>query len=270
MPKNFKQPLNSAFFAMTLLFLAALSSACVTNTTSALANSSTDPTIIQLKPRTFVPNTHGQPLLKLNGDVCQVSIQASNSPYIVVQAAIHHYQRNSLPTISYDQSKDRKTVAINENLPLQTDAIGINDSVAISILVPQRINLFLNTKVGNIDVSNVNGQAVLNTSTGNITVVHAQLNTLSSLATNVGNIFFAGTLMPHGTYNMQARVGRIDLAFQRPPSLQIEAQTMIGNIQSNFPDLVVNGDIAQGKLGKPPYASLSLVTRVGSISVLYS
>ena len=69
---------------------------------------------------------------------------------------------------------------------------------------------------------------------------------------------------------MQARVGRIDLAFQRPPSLQIEAQTMIGNIQSNFPDLVVNGDIAQGKLGKPPYASLSLVTRVGSISVLYS
>lgn len=268
MLKKFKQPFNSAFFAIAVLFLALGSSACITTTTSTLANSSNNPTIIQLKPRTFALNTHGQSLLKLYGDVCQIRVQPGNSSHVVVQVAIHHYQKNLMPTINYNQSNDKSMVTINEKLPPQADINNINDSVAISIMVPQQMNLSLNTLVGNIDVSNVNGQFALATSTGNITVVNAQLDRLSSLNANVGNVFFAGALMPQGSYSMEARVGRIDLAFQRPPSLQIDAQTMIGNIHSDFPELTVNGNIAHGTLGNPPYAHLSLATRVGSISVL--
>ncbi len=269
MLKHFKQrSFNNAFFIIAVLLLALLNSACSTNTTSAQAISNNDPTILQLKPRTFVLNTNGQPLLKLNGDVCQVRVQASNSPRIIVQVAIRHYQKNSMPAISYSQSSDRNMININEKLPPQADTNSINDSIAISIMVPQHIDLFLSTKVGNLDVSNVNGQVALATSTGDITTVNSQLHTLSSLTANVGNVFFAGTLMPEGTYDMETRVGRIDIAFPEPPSLQINAQTMIGEIHSDFPSLAVNGNIAQGTLGKPPYAHLSLVTRIGSISIL--
>jgi hypothetical protein len=268
MSKKIKRTLDCTFFIMTILFVAAVSNACTSNTPAALASSSEDPTTIVLRPRTFAVNTHGQPVLKLTGDVCQIRVQSGTGASMLIQTVVHHYQSNPMPTITYNQSRDRKAVTINEKLPPETASTISNDSVSITITMPSHMDLFLSTRVGAISVANVSGQFALSTATGSINVVHAQLNKLSSLTTNVGSIFFAGTLLPQGIYRIETRVGSISLALQRPSSLNVDAQTTIGSIHSDFSSLAIDGNVAQGTLGTPPYAHLSLATRVGSIAVL--
>ncbi len=267
MSKKMMRALDGLFFSIALLFLATMNSACITNTPTAMATASEDPTTIILRPHTFAVNTHGQPVLKLTGDVCQIRVQTGNSASMFVQAVVHHYQSNPMPTITYNQSRDRKMVTINEKLPPETASTTNNDSVAFTITLPSHTDLFLNTKVGSITVANVRGQFALATATGSITVVHAQLNRLSSLMTNVGSIFFSGALLPQGNYRMETRVGSINLALQKPSSLNVDAETAIGSIHSDFSSLAIDGNTAQGTLGTPPYAHLSLATRVGSIAV---
>lgn len=129
----------------------------------------------------------------------------------------------------------------------------------------------LKTESGSINLKHVNGPMTLITQNGTITTsdVHAKGNSL--VQAESGTINFHGSLDPQGNYLFKNGNGAIGLTLLPGTAFHVQAKTAGGAIASDFPAIKVqnsNGNSeAQGNVGKPPLARLTIQTTSGQINL---
>jgi hypothetical protein len=146
-------------------------------------------------------------------------------------------------------------------------------SVEFTVTVPQNVNLQLQTSSGDISVDNIQGQANLSATSGDITAnndvfspssslqaisgdVNTRLDTFSDSTaistssgdinldhdalqghekfnTTSGDINFVGSVAANGIYQFNTTSGDIDIALLQNPSFTVDAQTTSGNINAD-------------------------------------
>ncbi|MGZ3622452.1 MAG: DUF4097 family beta strand repeat-containing protein [Ktedonobacteraceae bacterium] len=189
----------------------------------------------------------------------QVRIQATRQNRGLGHAkndAIHYIHRTEDNTVIID-SMDRWSIFGRSNIDYE-------------ISVPLMTDLELKTDIGKIDVSNVIGKMKLYNDAGSIYATQVSLHGKSTLKTDVGSIYFSGSIENQGTYKFLSDAGSINVNLPEDASFEVDAKTDVGSIRCNFP---MNGHSKkshtklQGKVGNPPYATLTLKTDVGSITL---
>ena len=174
---------------------------------------------------------------------------------------------NSELQVHYDQRTEENTIVVDS---MHRWSIFGKNSVDYDITVPLIANLELKTDVGKIDVSDVIGQMRLISDAGSIYATHISLQGQSKLKTEVGSINFSGSIDPQGTYKFESDAGSINVTLPEDASFHVDASTDVGSIHNNFPvsgQSRISHSKLKGLVGNPPYASLTLKTDVGSITL---
>ena len=129
----------------------------------------------------------------------------------------------------------------------------------------------LKTESGSINLKHVTGPMTLITQNGTITTtdVRAQGHTL--VQAESGTINFHGSLDPRGNYLFKNGNGATGLTLLPGTAFHVQAKTPGGSIASGFPAVTVrnsNGSSeAQGNVGRPPFAQLTIQTAGGQINL---
>ncbi len=134
--------------------------------------------------------------------------------------------------------------ASGKKVTVQTDTANklytVKDSdvanASVEVVVPTHINLDLLEKNGNITVTGVYGQEVLQTTNGTINVTHATLTDSSSAKTGKGELSFNASLAPDSTTMLTTTEGTIDFILPADAKFHVEATATAGNgrIASDF------------------------------------
>jgi DUF4097 and DUF4098 domain-containing protein YvlB len=146
-------------------------------------------------------------------------------------------------------------------------------NVNFTIKVPASSSVDIETRMGNLSVSNVRGGLVRAhiTSEGDVTLTNISASSVS--AENViGNIFFDGLLRPNGTYRFASTRGEINLRIPANSSFRLVATApssrnislgAFSNSGFNFSD----GRRVVGQVGDGS-ATMSVVNQRGKISFI--
>ncbi len=123
---------------------------------------------------------------------------------------------------------------------------------------------------GDISASNVSGHLQLSTSSGDIRATNASATSDSTFHTDSGDITYHGTLAPSASFGFDTSSGDVSLTLPSSSSFQIRASTDSGSIDSEFSTVsVLSGDgsgaVANGTVGSPPYAQISIQVSSGDI-----
>jgi len=129
----------------------------------------------------------------------------------------------------------------------------------------------MRTASGSINTSHVSGQVSAVTSNGTITTTSTRLRGHSLLQAQNGTINFHGSLDP-GCHALIANTnGAIGVTLPRRSSVQVDARTPFGSINSQFSSVHVvsdpDGRVANGQVGRGPSARLRIRTMHGSIDL---
>lgn len=142
------------------------------------------------------------------------------------------------------------------------------------IRVPFSSSVDIETRVGNLSVSNVQGGLVRAhiSSEGDITLMN--INADSVTAENVmGDIFFDGSIQSNGTYRFTSMIGRINLRIPFNSSFRLVATApstrsiSLGDFSNEGLTFVGDGRRVVGRVGSGS-ASLSITNQRGSISFI--
>jgi len=169
--------------------------------------------------------------------------------------------------IHYMQRAEDNTIVIDS---MNKWSIFGRSNADYEISVPLMTDLELKTDLGKIDVSNVIGRMKLYSDAGSIYATQVSLQGNSTLKTDVGSIYFSGTIENQGTFKFLTDAGSINVNLPEDASFEVDAKTDVGSIRCNFP---IKGHSKkshtklQGKVGNPPYATLTLKTDIGSITL---
>lgn len=129
----------------------------------------------------------------------------------------------------------------------------------------------LKTESGSINLKHVNGPMTLITQNGTITTSDVRAEGRSLVQAESGTINFHGSLDPQGTYLFKNGNGATGLTLLPGTAFHVQAKTTGGSIATDFPAIKVqnnNGSSnAQGKVGKPPFAQLTIQTTSGQINL---
>jgi len=212
------------------------------------------------RPTIIVHNGIGTIRVLSSAQSNQVRIRANKQNKGWVSAS------NDLP-IRYDQRIEDNTIIVDS---LHRWSFFGKKSIDYDLTVPLTANLELKTGVGKIDISNVIGQMKLASDAGSIHATQISLQGQSELKSDIGSLNFSGSIDSHGTYKFLSDAGSIKVTLPEDASFHVDASTDVGSIRCNFP---INGHSKkshtrlQGKVGNPPYATLTLKTDVGSITL---
>lgn len=212
------------------------------------------------RPTIIVNNGIGTIRVLSSAQSNQVRIRANKQNKGLVNAS------NDLP-IRYEQRTEDNTIIVDS---LHRWSFFGKKSIDFDLTVPLTADLELKTSVGKIDVSNVIGQMKLTSDAGSIHATQVSLQGKSTLKTDVGSIYFSGSIENQGAYKFLSDAGSINVNLPEDASFEVDAKTDVGSIRCNFP---INGHSKkshtklQGKVGDPPYATLTLKTDVGSITL---
>jgi Putative adhesin len=126
---------------------------------------------------------------------------------------------------------------------------------------------------GDISASNVSGHLQLSTSSGDIRATNASATADSTFHTDSGDITYLGTLAPSASFGFDTSSGDVRLTLPGSPSFQVRASTDSGSIDSQFSTVTVlsgdgSGAVANGIVGSPPYAQISIQVSSGDIHLL--
>jgi hypothetical protein len=142
--------------------------------------------------------------------------------------------------------------------------------VSFDITVPPKVNLQLESDVGEIEVSNITGAIEASTNVGDITCSGAGGNV--DMETNVGEVIVAYSDSAESEFEarLETNVGEIRFAGPDNLSAKVDASTNVGSIETKLP-LTVTGQVGKsvrGTIGKgEAKATVRLRTNVGSIKI---
>lgn len=214
--------------------------------------------------------------------------QASVTALKTVKAASQSAAQSEFNAMQVQAGVDStaNTLTVSASVPASSGSLlgNHNDTIDLTIVVPPLNNgdtpvtLNIETSVGDIQVSGLNGVMTVKNDIGNVTVQQAHLFGGSHLETGTGNVTFTGsldtTLNPQATYKLQCEVGNLNVTLPATTSVILDANTNVGNIKSAFP---INAQISNGGAnyygpllpGASPAPTVTLVLDVssGNISI---
>jgi hypothetical protein len=214
--------------------------------------------------------------------------QASVTALKTVKAASQSAAQSEFNAMQVQAGVDSTTNALTVSASVPPGSGSLlgnhNDTIDLTIVVPPLNNgdtpvtLNIETSVGDIQVSGLNGVMTVKDDIGNVTVQQAHLFGGSHLETGTGNVTFTGsldtTLNPQATYKLQCEVGNLNVTLPATTSVILDANTNVGNIKSEFP---INAQTSNGSAnyygpllpGTSPAPTVTLVLDVssGNISI---
>jgi hypothetical protein len=129
----------------------------------------------------------------------------------------------------------------------------------------------MQTTSGSISANHVSGQVSATTDNGTVTATSTRLGGHSLVQAQSGTINFHGSLDPGCHAAFRNTNGAIGITLPRGASAIVDARTLQGSINSEFPSLRVvsnsDGRFATGRVGPDPSARLSIQTMGGSIGL---
>lgn len=132
---------------------------------------------------------------------------------------------------------NRQPIGIEVDLPDVSDAplIGGNVAVDLLITVPRDISLDIISNVGDVGVTDVQGNLRVRSDVGDVRLQDVVVVEECDVMTNVGGIDFRGRLPEReGEVLLQTDVGDIDVAVPAGSQFALDAETNVGEVQSGF------------------------------------
>jgi Putative adhesin len=223
-----------------------------------------------VETRTFLVGLRPTLAIKEEAGTIRVHTGEGESNQVIVQVTKQSRGWMGSPDkiqVSYAQEGDGNTITIKADGGW---SIFGKNSVDFDITVPRYTDLKLKTDAGKIQVNGVSGQMSLTSDAGSIQATQVMLNGHSTLKTDVGSVTLEGAIDPTGSYELKTDVGSINVTLPGNASFHVDAKTDVGSFNSNFPvtgQRDVPGSKANGDVGSPPRAKLTLKTDVGSINL---
>ncbi|HET8853135.1 MAG TPA: DUF4097 family beta strand repeat-containing protein [Ktedonobacteraceae bacterium] len=219
-----------------------------------------------LKPASFSVGIH--PTIVINDNFGTIQVQAGATNTVTFNPTQEDDSFGNTPQINYDPSPDGNTITVT----VEDNGFGSSgqEGVNLDVTVPATADLQIKAGPGDIDVSGVSGQMLLETGSGSIDASHDTLSGQSTLNTGNGEITLNSSLDPHGSYRLQTGSGDIEITLPGNTSVHVKATTGSGDITSNFAEVNLqppDAHEAHGDIGNPPRAELILQTGSGSISL---
>jgi DUF4097 and DUF4098 domain-containing protein YvlB len=156
------------------------------------------------------------------------------------------------------------------------DNQGRNDvgNVNFKIKVPFTSSVDIETRMGNLSVSNISGGLVRAsiTSEGDITLTNINAGTVSA-ENMIGDIFFDGEIKPNGMYRFTSTKGNINLRFPSQSNFKMVATApssrniSLGSFSNAGFRFVSDGRRVTGSVGDGS-ATISVTNQRGSIAFL--
>lgn len=216
--------------------------------------------------------------LVVNNNHGKVYVHTGDYQHILITTVTHVPRDQSQHmSIGADARKvDGRTVAVDVDAP-SSDPNNIASQVDLDITVPETTSLAIHATQGVVSVENVKGtiqvattqsnieldstegQVSLTTGNGNIELSDAQLSGSSALKTAHGNIDFAGSLDPYGSYDFETENGSTDITL--PGSLAFHLNT-------SFPNgAPIDNDFRSTSVGDGQQANITIRTGSGHIAI---
>ena len=214
--------------------------------------------------------------------------QASVTGLKTVKAANESAAQSDFNAMQVQAGMDSTTgvLTVNASVPNSNSSLlsNHNDTIDLTIVFPPLNNgnapvtLNIETSVGNVQISGLNGVMTVKDDIGNVTVQQAQLFDGSHLETGTGNVTFSGsldtTLNPQAAYKFQCEVGNLNVTLPATTSIILDANTNVGGIKSAFPITAQNSDGSANYYGPllpgaspTPTATLVLDVSSGNIGI---
>ncbi|MBA2678693.1 MAG: DUF4097 family beta strand repeat protein [Ktedonobacteraceae bacterium] len=216
--------------------------------------------------------------LVVNNDHGKVYVHTGDYHHILVTTVTHipRSQPNQ-PSVGADAHQvDSHTVSVTADAP-SSDPNNVAFQVDLDITVPETTSLAIHATDGvvsvenvkgniqvdttrsNIELDNTEGQVSLATDNGNIELSDAQLSGSSALKAAHGNIDFAGSLDPYGSYDFDTGNGSTDVTL--PESSAFHLNTTSQN------DVAIDNDFHGTSVGDGQQATITIRTNDGHIAI---
>ncbi len=147
-------------------------------------------------------------------------------------------------------------------------------NVNFNIKVPYNSSVDIETRIGNLNVSNVSGGLVRAHISSEGDIILTNIGASSVSAENItGDIFYDGYIQPKGTYRFTSMRGNISLRIPFRSSFKLVAtapstrRISLGSFSNSSMSYVGNGRRVVGKVGSGS-ASLTVTNQRGSISLI--
>jgi hypothetical protein len=137
----------------------------------------------------------------------------------------------------------------------------------VDLNVPAASDLTITTNGDDILVENISGQVALSSNAGAVSATQMTLTGSSVLKSNAGSITFSGSLATNGTYIFDTNAGNVSVTLPASATFQVMMSTNGGTIRSDFPQVSISGDNAQGTVGQPPYAQVMMSSNGGALTL---
>ncbi|MBN4064278.1 DUF4097 family beta strand repeat protein [Dehalococcoides mccartyi] len=259
---------------VVLALVALLSFGCVSITASGEHG---DGTSEEIQNHTF--DVGENPVIDVTGFNGSINIVTGDDGEVDVATELRIPSR-----VSYSASVTDNTVTVTAKRVGSGISFGRSPSAEIHLVVPINSIIKARTSNGRIEVNGVTGDGVLETSNGRITLVNT-IGTFDSSTSNGsikmtgvsgqfradtsnGRIEFSGTLGSETDNVFTTSNGSINIVFETAPSVDLDAKTSNGTVDSELPILATTTQKSHlvGKYGTGS-ASLELRTSNGSINI---
>jgi HSP20 family molecular chaperone IbpA len=234
----------------------------VNNNNSNTQNSAENNSNSNPEAHDFTISADTQPTLIVNNDVGSVHVQPGSSLNNVHVKVTKSGGNPDDIQVEYSQNGNTVTVTIKRT---KTNSTAKADA---DITVPNKSELQLHNGTGDIAVTGIEGKMSLTDGTGSINATQATLSSNSQLQTSTGSVNFSGSI-GSGSYQFQSSTGDVEVSLPANASFHANANTNVGSISSDFPDVAIQRNIvgasASGSSGSTPAATITLTTNTGSI-----
>ncbi len=213
-------------------------------------------------PHIVVNNEVGTIHIKTTRDANTVTFQTKRHSRRIGKAANESW-------VSYEHLKEGNEIRADVERVYSSDT-NLPQSIDFNITVPTSADLEINTNVGDIWVSGINGQLSLLDDIGSIYVKEGLLTGNSILKTNLGSINFYEAIDPFGSFQFATETGSVYVILPDDTPFELDASTQFGNITTVVPNMKMayrTSSEVHGDAGIPPRASLKLSSITGSVSV---
>jgi DUF4097 and DUF4098 domain-containing protein YvlB len=204
--------------------------------------------------------------LQLTNRSGTVTVEGWNKDKIEISAYLEAPAANIVP------QNLSGTILIN----VVKDNQGRNDvgNVNFTIKVPYSSSVDIETRMGNLSVSNVTGGLVRAsiTSEGDITLTNISATSVSA-ENIIGDIFFDGVIKANGNYRFSSTKGNINLRFPTQSNFKLIATApstrniSLGSLSNAGFRFISNGQRVMGSVGDGS-ATISVTNQRGSIAFL--
>ena len=211
------------------------------------------------QPQQFPVGDH--PTIVINNPYGFVHVQAGGPANSVIVQTDQEEHEGVAPLIQ--QTKD-------DMLTISVDSEGDAPQVDLTVMVASEANLTVQTRDGDIEVDNVNGQLSLTSYSGSITASQVTLEGTSTLQDNSGSISFDGAIAPNSTSLFQTSSGSIDVTLPQDSSFHADVITNSGPFSSDFPEVRIQApdtDQAHANVGNNPRSTVTLTSESGPIAL---